>query len=238
MSLKYKFKQWMDVFDSRSMSEKTLISVISVVVVVWIYSTFFLSPVSAEVDNLRRQLSTAETQLLAMEQREQLAITSSAEDPNQAVRLRIERAIENQAALQGEIQRLAGNLVTPQSMTRLLTSMLENQSGLNLVKVENREPLPMRSNEEPGVQAEQPGQQTQSAGTVIANANEQQVYKHSLVIELEGDYLSLIGYLRRIESFPERFFWDSISFVQVNWPMGRITLELHTLSTERGFVGV
>lgn len=232
MSPMYKIKEKMEAFDNRSMAEKLVLSLVALALPVWLFSTFFLSPVTSEADSLRRQLASIEAQLVAMQQREQLAVTSSAEDPNQAVRLRIERAIANQSELQGEIEQLAGNLVTPQSMTRLLTSMLENQSGLNLVKVENGVPQPMRNDEE--VLAEGAIEEPQP----VTEERDQQVYKHSLVIELEGDYLSLIGYLKRIEGFPERFFWDSLSFVQLSWPMGRIRLELHTLSTEEGFVGV
>lgn len=231
MSPLYKIKEKMEAFDNRSMAEKLLLSLGALALPVWLFATFLLTPVTSEADSSRRQLSSIEAQLVALQQREQLAITSSAEDPNQAVRLRIERAIANQSELQGEIEQLAGNLVTPQSMTRLLTSMLENQSGLNLVKVENGVPQPMRNDEEVLVEVA-------IAEPQPVTERDQQVYKHSLVIELEGDYLSLIGYLKRIEGFPERFFWDSLSFVQMSWPMGRVRLELHTLSTEEGFVGV
>lgn len=239
MNLRYKIKEWMDAFDHRSMPEKMLFSLLGLALPVWLYSVLYLSPASAQIDGLEQQLTSVRAQLQSMQQREQLALTSSAQDPNQAVRLRIERAIQDQTELQGEIQQLAGNLVTPQSMTRLLTSMLENQSGLTLVKVENRFPQPMRSDGQGATDSTETVSQAQESSSASRlSEHGQQVYKHSLVIELEGDYLSLIGYLRRIEGFSERFFWDSISFVQQTWPIGRITLELHTLSTEEGFVGV
>jgi MSHA biogenesis protein MshJ len=232
MSLKYQLREFADKFDSRSAPEKILLAVLLIVGLIWSYSSFFLSPVQTESDNLRLQLSQTQLQLDALLAREQLAVTSSAEDPNMAVRLRIERAIADQNALQGDIEALAGNLVTPQSMTRMLTSILESQTGLQLVRVENRAPQAMRAEGEPV--ADNPDVVVADTST----AGGQQVYKHSLMLELEGDYLSLIAYLRRIESFPERFFWDQLTFVQTTWPTARITIEMHTLSTEEGFVGV
>lgn len=232
MSPMYQLREYGEKFNSRPAAEKVLIAILLIAALVWSYSTFFLGPVQAESDNLRSQLSQSQMQLDALMAREQLAITSSAEDPNMAVRLRIERAIADQAELQGEIEDLAGNLVTPQSMTRMLTSILESQTGLELVRVENRAPQAMRSSGEPV--AANPDVILDAAST----SGEQQVYKHSLMVELEGDYLSLIAYLRRIESFPERFFWDQLTFVQTTWPTARITIEMHTLSTEEGFVGV
>ncbi|MDP3517525.1 MAG: hypothetical protein Q8S94_10205 [Pseudohongiella sp.] len=232
MSPMYQLREYGEKFNSRSAAEKMLIATLLFVGLIWSYTSFFLAPIQAESANFRQQLSQAQMQLDALLAREQLAITSSAEDPNQAVRLRIERAIADQAALQGDIEELAGNLVTPQSMTRMLTSILESQTGLQLVRVENRAPQAMRSSGEPV--AANPDVLVDVAST----SGEQQVYKHSLMVELEGDYLSLIAYLRRIESFPERFFWDQLSFVQTTWPNARITIEMHTLSTEEGFVGV
>ena len=140
--------------------------------------------------------------------------------------------MSNQDRLQQQIESLAGNLVTPQSMTRLLTSMLESREGLELIRVENQMPIPMRND------PEQIETATAEAEVDAEEVERQQVYKHVLRLELEGDYLSLISYLRSVEEFSERFFWDELHFVQTTWPNARIILQLHTLSAEEGFVGV
>ncbi|MBC52277.1 MAG: hypothetical protein CMQ34_00415 [Gammaproteobacteria bacterium] len=219
MSVRDRWRHLEDMFDSRSLAEKGLIALLLVVCLVWATLTMFLSPRMEANERLSQQITVAESERVLMQQRERQAEISATEDPNQAARLRIERAIAAQAELQSDIEQLAGNLVTPQSMTRLLTSILENQPGLDLVRVENREPTPMRS-----------GATSTDGGS--------QIYKHSLLLELEGDYLSLIVYLQRIEAFEERFFWDLVTYQRTEWPAGRVTLELHTLSTEEGFVGV
>jgi MSHA biogenesis protein MshJ len=232
MKLKDQLKEFADRFNTRSMSEKSLVSVLLIVGAVWIFNSFYLAPLNQENRGLERQAMAAGAQLFTMQQREQQALVSSREDPNQAARQRVERAIAQQAELQGEIAGLAGNLVTPQSMTRLLTSILEGQAGVELVRVENREPQPMRG------AAGADGNNRTDGNSSVAIDDDGQVYKHSLLLQLEGDYLSLIRYLQRIEEFPERFFWDQITFTQTEWPAASITLELHTLSTEEGFVGV
>ncbi|ALO45156.1 type II secretion system protein GspM [Pseudohongiella spirulinae] len=233
MSLKTQFRDFSNRFDERSAAEKLLLAVICVGVVFWLYFILVFEPLSASVQSAQQQLTAAQARLTAMQQREQIAITTGNEDPNRAVRQRIERAIGDQAVLQRQIEELTGNLVTPQSMTRLLTSMLEQRAGLTLVRVENQMPQPMRSYEDMMAEAA-----SDEPTTANRNADQLQVYKHSLALELEGDFLSLINYLRSVESFNERFFWDEISFVQTEWPNARVTLRLHTLSAEEGFVGV
>lgn len=233
MSIKTQLNDLGHSFDNRSSAEKVLIAFGIVAALAWLFFILVWEPETNAIQQLQQQVSTTESRLAAMQQRETIAATMGNEDPNMAVRQRIERAIADQARMQSRIEELAGNLVTPQSMTRLLTSMLEDRSGLTLVRVENSPPQPMRP-----VETVVDPASPEEAATVLANTGHQQVYKHSLLLELEGDYLSLINYLRRVESFSERFFWDEIGFQQTTWPNARITLQLHTLSAEEGFVGV
>jgi MSHA biogenesis protein MshJ len=222
MNLQYKLRELGNQFDERPALEKALVVTTLVLVLTWVFFSFVSAPVRTEAAALRSQLAQAQSQLLLLELREQTAITASATDPNEPVRERIARVIEAQNGLDGELQQLAGNLVTPQSMTRVLTSILERQTGLTLLSIDNVAPQLVQS----------------SDATGAANQASQRIFKHSLNLQLEGDYLSLIGYLRRIEGFSERFFWDQLSFTQTVWPSARISIQLHTLSTEEGFVGV
>lgn len=224
MSIRFRLREFADLFDERPALEKILVASVLLIGFVWIFTSFVSGPVTRESTSIRQQLLLARTELQLMQQREQSAIAASETDPNEPVRARIARAIEEQNNLDGELQELAGNLVTPQSMTRLLTSILERQSGLTLISIDNSVPELVQN-------------ATGEAGAAVTD-RAQNIFRHSLNLELEGDYLSLIGYLRRIEGFPERFFWDRLSFSQLDWPKARISLQLHTLSTEEGFVGV
>ena len=250
MSLQSRWQQAATSYNARPVAEKWIIAAAVVGVLVWLYYLFVLTAQNTEVTAMNRQLLTARAALISMEQREQAARQAAIDDPNQAVRLRIERALEEQERLDGLLTELAGNLVTPQAMTRLLTSMLQETGGIELVRVENLAPMPMRN--AAAEQAERSataatGQTNEAAGGSNATTstdpssrveNRQQVFQHSLVLELQGDFLSLIEYLGRVESFAASFFWDELTIEQETWPNARIRLQLHTLSTEEGFVGV
>lgn len=222
MSPMYRLRELQERFDERPALEKFLIASLLLGGILWAWLSLIYRPASLEISASARQLAQAQSQLLDLQLREARAVEAGASDPNEPVRERIARAIEAQGRLDNEIQAMAGNIVSPRSMTRLLTSILERQSGLALVRVENRPPEVVRAATEAndGVQSQQ------------------RIFKHSITVELEGDYLNLIAYLRRIENFEERFFWDQLSFEQLVWPRARISIELHTLSTEEGFLGV
>lgn len=248
MSLQSRWQQAATSYNARPIAEKWIIAAAAVGALIWLYYLFVLTGQNTQVTALDRQLMTARADLISMEQREQAARQAAIDDPNQAVRLRIERAMAEQERLDGLLTELAGNLVTPQAMTRLLTSMLQDTGGIELVRVENLAPMPMRNamaeqSTDAGSESTADPESGQAAGdTDLAsgalNERRQQVFQHSLVLELQGDFLSLIEYLGRVESFAASFFWDELTVEQQTWPNATIRLQLHTLSTEEGFVGV
>lgn len=222
--LRLQWQELLQKFDDRKKSEKWIIAVLITALLVWLYTELQLAPLTAEKATLAQQISSAQTRLQAMQTREQVAMQMAEEDPDRAANDRLARLVQEQQRAQSEIEGLAGNLVTPYAMTQMLTTVLDRQPGLELVRVENKIPQPMRT-----------------ASQVSGEGDEEpmaQVYKHGLVIEMQGDYFSLLNYLTYLENLSERFFWDQVHFQQAAWPDATIILELHTLSTEEGFVGV
>lgn len=217
--MKQKVSHLAAAFDQRPIAEKALLILVLLTVGAWLLWSFLYAPAANETALLERRLATAGSRLETLMLREQTAVRASREDPDMVARQRITRALQDQEQTRERIELLAGNLVAPATMTRLLTAILDDNATLSLVRVENRPPQSLRA-----------------GGS--EEATDAAVYRHSLLLELEGDYLGLIAYLRRVETLGVVFFWDRLHFVQTEWPVGRVTLELHTLSAEEGFVGV
>lgn len=211
-------------FDDRNKSEKWVLAAVIIFVLVWLYSQVQLSPMGAEKAALTQQISSSQARLLAMQTRQQLALQSAQDDPDRAANERLRMLQQDQQRTQDAIEKLAGSLVTPHAMTQMLTAVLDTQPGLALVRVANKMPETMR-----------PASQLSATDRDDPMV---QVYKHGLVIEMQGDYFSLLTYLTFLENLGEQFFWDQIHFQQDVWPDASIILELHTLSMEEGYVGV
>ncbi|MCP5329436.1 MAG: hypothetical protein H7A07_00635 [Pseudomonadales bacterium] len=120
-------------------------------------------------------------------------------------------------------------------MTQMLISVLDSQEGLTLIRVENRTPEAL-SNQGGQVPAEAQTEEVLAQGNRLTTGF--QVFRHALVLEFQGDFFSTLRYLRFLETMEQSFFWDSIEYEQALWPEARVILELHTLSSEEGFIGV
>ncbi len=223
-----RFNGW---FDGRPQAEKVILAVVGIGSVVYLYFTMVFEPMRTDIASLERQIRTGTERIAEQEARAEELRLSGVEDPDAFVRERLEQIIQEQANAQTGIEALAGNLVSPNAMTQVLTTVLDSQPGLKLVRVENRDPEPLTGTS--GV-----AEVLADAGAPVAASLGLQVFRHRLVLEFQGDYFSTLRYLLFLEAMDENFFWDSLSYEQLTWPEARVQLEMHTLSSEEGFIGV
>lgn len=211
-------------FESRQQSEKVAIIVVLIAALVLGYLSLVLDPLRASISTLGSQVSGLERQIQTQQSSYASMVAASQEDPNKFANDRLAVIAREQSRLDSEISNLAGDLISPADMTIILTSVLQRQSGLELISFQNRAAVPLRA----GV-----------AATGAAEIESKgQVFEHGLVIEFQGDFFSTLKYLRFLEEISGSFFWDSVRFKQGVWPNALVTLEIHTLSANAGFIGV
>jgi MSHA biogenesis protein MshJ len=60
-----------------------------------------------------------------------------------------------------------------------------------------------------------------------------ELYRHGLEMTLKGSYLDLTQYLIDMERMPARLLWGPVELQVEQYPQVRMTLQVHTLSTQR-----
>lgn len=216
----------------RPQAEKVILAVLGLGSALYFYGVLYYEPVREQAASLERQLATVQARMLEQSTRATELQQSGVEDPDAFIRERLAELVAEQDNIQSGIQSLAGNLVSPNGMTQMLTSVLDSQEGLTLIRVENRPPEALTNPVTAVTEGEGDvqGAPLRSIGF--------QVYRHGLILEFQGDYFSTLRYLLFLEEMDESFFWDRFEFEQTLWPQARVILELHTLSSEEGFIGV
>jgi len=59
------------------------------------------------------------------------------------------------------------------------------------------------------------------------------LYRHGLEMTLRGSYIDLTQYLTDMEKMPARLLWGPVELQVEKYPEVRLTLQVHTLSTQR-----
>ncbi len=223
--------------ESRAQAEKIIFMVVLIATLALSYLSIVFDPIRADINTSRTGINGVNRQILVQQNSYAEKYDASLEDPDKFANDRLVVIARAQAQLQGEINSLAGDFVTPNEMTNILTSVLERQAGLELVSFGNQSATPLREGVS-NVAELLAATGAVNLDDVVTTGVSGQVYEHGLVIEFEGDFFNTLKYLRFLEDITGSFFWDSISFRQLDWPNAHITLEIHTLSTNQGFIGV
>ena len=149
-----------------------------------------------------------------------------AADPNIPYRSALLAASANRDELIRQIDNGTAELVTPEKMKAVLESLLQRQQGLSLVAMQSfSEPVQLADSK---------------ASTDTPGAAPVTLYRHGLVLQLEGGYFDLLSYLQAVQNSGWKLNWDSLDYVVGEAGPGRaqISLKLFTLSRKAGWVGV
>lgn len=209
--------RWAAAFDALSLRERLLILVTAVVAVALPAVMYGIDPTvkaqtqqKTRVAKLKADNANRKLELLTLRSQQRV-------DPNDALKAR-QAALEQQlAALNRDLQTRSAQLLSPPEMLAVLQQALAEQPGLRLVAL-----------------TKAPAQRYQSDGEGSVAG----IYRHDLVLTLEGGYFDVLRYLKKLEQLPKGFFWDGLDYQVDGYPHAQVTLRLHTLSTEEGWLGV
>jgi MSHA biogenesis protein MshJ len=129
-----------------------------------------------------------------------------------------------------EVRVFTSDLVDPKEMRLVLEELLRRQTGLKLVSATNLPAKPLVERDAEPIAAKDDGAKTK--------AKEPQLYRHALVLTLEGSYLDCLAYLTAVERLPWHLYWSRIEFKEDGYPRNAIVLELRTLSLDKEWIGV
>lgn len=227
--MKQRIAKIIELVDRLSLRERLFVFAAGLVILGGLWEAALASPLdvrkheaAAKVEALRDRLQVLDTALAT-------AATGMTEGmPAQFSQLTALR--DRVAAGDQEVRVFTSDLVDPKEMRLVLEELLRRQSGLKLVSATNLPAKPLLEGEaEPDV-AKDDG--------ATANPREPQLYRHTLVLTLEGSYLDCLAYLQAVERLPWHLYWSRIEFKEDGYPRNAIVLELRTLSRDKEWIGV
>jgi MSHA biogenesis protein MshJ len=206
--------------DEQTLRERVLVVAVALVAFYAIWDLAIMSPldaerrdVAAETEAVRTQIESLRAEFAALETRFQ-------GDPNAENRDRKAALVASIAQLDRQLGERTDDLIPPGEMPRVLRDLVELEGALQIVRLES---LPVESL----LKVEE--------GPAPARAR---VYRHGLVLELQGDYLATLQYLESLEALPWNLLWDSLEYRVDEYPDARVTLVVYSLSTQEGWIGV
>lgn len=161
------------------------------------------------------------------------SITVTAEGMNQDMPIALDRlrTLRDRVAKgDDDVKLLTSDLVDPQQMRFALEDLLHRRSGLRLISATNLTPRPLLEDAPAAVEAQ--------AGEAAPKSDAPKLFRHTLILRLQGSYLDCLDYLQAVERLPWHLHWGRIEVDSGAYPNNDIVIELRTLSLDEEWIGV
>ncbi len=232
--LKNRFTALGERLDALSLRERGIIFFAGATLVYIAWQTLLMGPVSVRERNAEQRLQEVRRQLANIEQMG--SASAAASDPLLAAAARNRSLQTRLAALDAELHRAAEGYIQPERMTELLRRVIDEQHGLKLVMLAN---LPVESLSQPpgAASAAAPGS---APGASVGEAGAKDVgpFLHPVELVVDGDYASVIAYLRALEGLPWRIHWQVLELRSGDSPVNRVRLKIGALSLSADWISL
>ncbi|MGB1343841.1 MAG: hypothetical protein ACPHAN_14085 [Pseudomonadales bacterium] len=207
-------------FGLRSARERGIVLITVSLLLFFGWDWFLQANLDAFAASETRRLQSLEQINVGLNDQLETLSAIAQENPNTLLRRTISRLNAQNDRLDLEIEAMSGTLVQPIQMANVLSQVMLQQGGVELLSIENRPPESLffssgELGDEPLV-----------------------VFKHGLNLTLRGSYLDVLRYLSAIENLGVRFFWERVEYKSEAYPLGVIAIEVFTLSTQEQLLNV
>jgi len=213
--------------DALTLRERIIIFGAGVTLVYIAWQTLLMDPLAVRAKSAEQHLADVRQQASAIDQ----IGSASSQDPAVAAALRNRALGGRLAELDAQLNSAAQGYVAPERMNELLRSLLAEQHGLKLISLNN---LPVESLSHPDAVRAKDG--TQAQGDITPG--DRGPFLHPVEIVVEGDYASVVAYLRAVEGLSWRIHWRKLELVAGHYPVNRVKLVIGALSLSRDWMSV
>ncbi|GLP97394.1 MSHA biogenesis protein MshJ [Paraferrimonas sedimenticola] len=213
-------------FDHLSQRERVLIGLSCAVLIFAIGWSFIDANIQDWVERERRA-EGKQQEIKLLEQQNQIFEIRLNEDPNLAFEQKLAQIEAQDQAIEEQLQSEMVDMVEPQHMPALLSSVLSSAKGIKLVSFKSLAPIALLDQ----------AQQTQ-ANVDTSAEQDINIYAHGINLTLEGDYFSLLKFLVAVEELPENLYWYELDYQVAKYPKGQLQLEVYSVSMREEFISV
>ena len=222
-----RWQEWDSKWEQLSLRERVLLLLVMAVLPLVLIFIFLVEPAIKVLQKVPAEIEVLESSVQSQKGVLEMLQGQEAKDPNikarQELKLLRQRLLEDKAA----IKRAATQLVGADDMLKTLRTVLTAEKGVALISARN---LPIEERQLGQPKSEESDADASRAASAV-------LYVHPVELILEGSYQGLYNYLLKLEGLDDQFFWDVLQYDVEEYPQARIRLQVHTLSSDAGWLG-
>ena len=207
-------------FLDTSIREQAFIVVCGCAVVIAFIFLALMEPAILHSQKLQRDITANQKSVASLSKQVEEILQSLASDPNDVLRERLHALKADISSIDKLLDEETVNLVPANKMPQMLEKVLGGSKGLKVIELQSVPSMPILQD----VQTD-----------IAADTN---LYRHGVILTLEGKYFDIQAYLEKMESLEWQFYWKKFDYSVSKYPVAIVEVELYTLSTNKAFIGV
>lgn len=242
MELKSTWTKAVAALDKTSKREKLIILSAIVITLGMVWQVQFMDPLVAKHGQYKKD-TLSEVQLAVDAETSLIIIKAEyAFDPNRKSNDVLGGLVKKSSLADQKLDLATASLIDPQSMVKVLRDLLEQQQSLTLLQFETTqaEPITEMKRVVHDSRNDATDKSLKETGLAITEyvKEETGLYRHGISLLIEGDFQSVVAYLKAVELMDWNIYWKAIEYQVKRYPVATVNLRLETLSTEREWIGV
>ncbi len=234
---------WKLRYEILSQRERLLIVSTLVAVIYIAFTVLVFGSLDRTQTTLEQELKTLEQQKVQFDAELKLFSSLLNTDPDKAKKQQISALKAQMLQIEGSLNRLSVGLIPADELPILLKKVLQQTKSLRLQSIQT---LPVSELSlqgeviEPEALDDSGSNSSEFQDEDAAETNKVEtagVFKHAVVMQLSGGYFETKQFVEALEALPWRLYWDSLEYSVSRYPSAIITLQVYTLSTDKGAFG-
>ncbi len=218
--MKERWTQLLERIDALELRERALLFITVLFGFGMLWQQLLLGPMEMEQKQMLAQIDRLHQEVDKLDREYQAIIERANHDPDAENRVLLSRYQGRDAELEERILDSVAGLIDPKQMARMVEQVLQGRRALTLVSMQSLPATPL-----------------------LELADEEMmegegIFRHGLRLQLEGDYLAALDYLKALEALPWSLKWDAVEVEMQEYPRALITITVYTLSLEEDWLGV
>lgn len=230
--MKDTWQQWSEKLSTLEQREKLLVFLVGLFLIGYLTIWFVISPLQTAYSNNQQRITNLTNQQQNSER--QLVVLKDALSKSY-----VQELLQQEQSLESELQQINQQLadfsltyISPEDMALVLQKILRKHKNIQLsrFKINPVEAIYVTSSTSATVQDPQ--------GEEPLAPREVAFYQHTMLIELEGEYFALLSYLKQIKKIEEKLFIQEFDYQVDEYPTGKLTLTIATVSANDKFIAL
>ena len=210
-----KWQSWEDKFIDLTQREKVIIYFACVFLTGFVMFKLLVEPLTIELGKTEKSTRSAASTLVNTDQQVYEIQNALKVDPNEKIKTEITALRKQIKGLEEDLEQVMKEYIAPEQMTKELTKLLSITESVRIVGVTALTPEKIQDN------------------TDLSASN---YYRHQFVLEVNGDYFSLMSFMKRITSTNVQFSVKDIQYNVLNHPLALMTLTIVTISDSENVI--